>query len=129
MLRQLAAYWRIYGGTLAFAKSPFVWSALVLTVGLFRWWLHDDHWPDVALTILPPLLGFTLGAMAVVLAFPTSHIFKHLAEEGREDSYYAGLAARLLHFIIVQALGIIFSLTYKAYNVDVIAYVGVFFLF
>lgn len=128
MFEELSSYWRAYGGLPALLKSPFLWLAIVLAFVLKPWWITDDKWPDTALLILPPLLGFTIGAMAVVLAFPTSKIFKHLAEDGRADSYYAQLAAKLAHFIFIQTLAILITLIWKAYNCTIIAYIAIFFL-
>lgn len=128
MWRDWRSYWRAYGGLPALLTSPFFWLALLFTALSSPWWTADHKWPDTALLILPPLLGFTIGAMAVVLAFPTSKIFKHLAEDGRADSYYAQLAAKLVHFILIQTIGIMCCLWDKSvcsYTVDAI---GVFFL-
>lgn len=115
MLGDITSYWRAYGGFRALLTSPYLWFAVGLTALLHPWWGSDGKWPDISLLILPPLLGFTIGAMAVVLAFPTSRIFKHIAEDGRPDSYYAQLTSKLVHFIIIQTLGILVSLVRKAY--------------
>jgi hypothetical protein len=48
--------------------------------------------------------------MAVVLAFPTSAIFNVIAEGGRDDSYYLDLAAKFVHFVIVQVLSLVLAL-------------------
>jgi hypothetical protein len=53
--------------------------------------------------------------MTVVLAFPQSSFFRLFAEKGRHDSYYMDLAAKFVHFIIIQVLAIILALIGKSY--------------
>ena len=53
--------------------------------------------------------------MAILLAFPTSDIFKFLTEEGAEGSFYMDLAARLVHFVFVQTVAILLALFAKAW--------------
>jgi hypothetical protein len=42
--------------------------------------------------------------MAIVLAFPTTHMFRVIAEGGRDDSYYLDMASKFVHFIILQTV-------------------------
>lgn len=69
-------------------------------------------------------MGFTLGAMAIVLAFPSSKLFSLFSENGRPDSYYLDLASKFVHFILVQALAIIFALLAKAYSNCIFSFFG-----
>ncbi len=48
--------------------------------------------------------------MAIVLAFPTNKMFVVLSEGGRDDSYYMGLAAKFVHFIILQTTALAFAI-------------------
>jgi hypothetical protein len=41
-------------------------------------------------------------------------MFKIIAEGGRHDSYYMDLAARFMHFIMVQVCALVLALIYKA---------------
>lgn len=61
--------------------------------------------------IVPALLGLSIGAMAIVLAFPTNKMFAVLSEGGREDSYYMGLAAKFVHFIALQTITLAFAIS------------------
>lgn len=52
--------------------------------------------------------------MAVVLAFPSTRLFRLFSEEGRPDSYYLDLASKFVHFILVQVLALLVALVGKA---------------
>lgn len=125
---EIKGYWVAYGGVVALVTSPFLWIAIIATALSGPFWLHDNSWVETSLDILPSLLGFSLGAMAIVLAFPATPLFKHLAEEGRKDSYYLQLSARFLHFIILQVAGILLALIDKVGHNCIVSYFGFFFL-
>lgn len=124
---QVANYWRIYGGWSAVWKSPALWISILLTGLCYPFW-KNGTWSDTTLSIVPNLLGFSLGAMAVVLAFPTSYLFGLFAEGGRKDSYYMDLASKFVHFIFIQAIAIILALLGKAYCFILISMFGFLFL-
>jgi hypothetical protein len=113
-LQELSDYWRAYGGFKAVFKSPWLWIAFVVTLICTPLWRMGD-WAATALGVLPNLLGFSLGAMAIVLAFPSASVFKMFAEKGRPDSYYIDVASRFVHFVIVQVTAITLALVAKAW--------------
>lgn len=69
---------------------------------------HALHaYNDVAATaiaIIPCLLGFSVGAMAIILAFSSSKIFTLIAEEGHERSLFVNMVTSFVHFIVVQTI-------------------------
>ncbi|MER9330053.1 hypothetical protein [Mesorhizobium sp. M0488] len=83
-----------------------------------------EFWSVGALASLPALLGFSLGAMAIVLAFPTTSMFTVLAEEGREDSYYIDLASKFVHFILFQSVGLLYALVIPANSLRLLDLIG-----
>mgnify|MGYP000037537208 CR=1 FL=1 len=95
----------LYGGAAAIVRSPYLHvaagAALVLCLLPSR-----IRFGEVGLTVLPNLLGFTIGAMAIVLSVSSSNIFISLAEHGKPDSFFMKLVANFMHYIIVQALTI-----------------------
>lgn len=120
-------YWRVYGGRRAIVRSPAALGAAVLaTLAAPIWWSNSSA--ETALAIIPNLLGFSIGAMAIVLAFPTTEMFEVIAEDGREDSYYLDLAARLVHFIFVQVLTLISGIVTLAFPNFIFSYVTLFLL-
>lgn len=108
----LQAYWGHYGGFKKLIVSPYLLTAVVVT-GIFTpYWMNED-WTDFASGILPNLLGFSVGAVAIILAVPSMRTFSILAEDGNPTSYFMDLASRLVHFIMIQvvALGAIMLAT------------------
>jgi hypothetical protein len=107
--------------------SPFSLAAAFITLALFPLWTPCDNWSTLSLSILPNLLGFSVGALAIVLAFPSNPVFKHMAEEGESHSYYMGFVARLVHFVISQFVAIILALFGKAYEFVWVGFFGTLF--
>lgn len=68
---------------------------------------------DIAISAIPNLLGFTVGAFAIVLAFSSAEIFKTLAEEGEPESFFMKLTANLVHFILIQVLALVSGIVAK----------------
>jgi len=112
--RDSAAYWAAYGGLRALWNSPYLWAAVAATVVLQPLWC-GEKWTPVAQDILPALLGFSVAAVAIILAAPGMKTFTILAAEGHAESYFIDLAARLVHFIIVQVVGLCALLAALAY--------------
>lgn len=124
---ELYGYWHAYGGWPAVIKSPAVWFSLVFTIVCYPAW-DEGKWPDATLSALPSLLGFSLGAMGIILAFPSSPLFKLFSERGRADSYYLDLASRFVHFIFVQVIALLVALVGRSFNNFIVSFVGFFFL-
>jgi len=110
---EIRGYWTLYGGTSALLKSPYFQISAVLA--LFCNFLKDSNSSvaDVAVGILPNLLGFTVGAMAIVLAFSSAEVFISLAEEGEPASFFMKLTANLVHFIGVQVVALLTAIVAK----------------
>jgi len=110
-------YWHIYGGLASYAKSPYVHAALFLTsICVLHWAINDKlefatKASEVAISVLPNLLGFTVGALAIVLAFSSADIFKTLAEDSDPRSFFVTLTANLVHYISMQVLALSTAIT------------------
>lgn len=122
--RSLSRYWIIYGGIEAVLTSPFLLLAAFITLVCFPLWSHDSRWTSDAISIIPAMLGFSVGALAIILAFPSSVIFKELAEDGSPTSYFIGVAARLVHFIYVQVFSIFITILAKSYDATALSFFG-----
>jgi len=64
----LGRYWVVYGGWPALIWSPYFHLSLVLLVITASQWINPLWW-DSVLSIVPNLLGFTLGGFAIFLSF------------------------------------------------------------
>lgn len=119
VLEIIGRYWRIYGGWKSFLKSPYLHISFLLLAATYPFWTREDWW-DQAISILPNLLGFTLGGFALLLGFGDEK-FRSLLASKREDepsSVYASLCATFVHFIFMQMLALIFAIVTKALQFD-----------
>lgn len=118
---EISGYWNAYGGLKAIIQSRWMWLSVLLTVGLYRLWLLQD-WSSLALGILPSLLGFSIGAMAIIFALPSTALFKFIAWEGK--SYYIEIAARFVHFVLTQLIAILLALFAHTYHFNILNCIG-----
>lgn len=112
-------YWKVYGGARALLHSPYVYLAAGFTALCWPLWVSPSSdssaWPQIAIDVIPSMLGFSMGGMAIVLAFSTAKVFTILAEEGADDSYFITMMGSFFHFILVQSGAILLAVAIKAY--------------
>lgn len=114
-------YWRAYGGFDALVTSWYFWLSVFLTGLLVRAWSAVDIegrliWPDYALSIGPSFISFSLGAMAILLAFSNDRFLNLIQEDGADDSYFLQTAASLFHFILMQSLSVLLAIACLGWN-------------
>ncbi len=108
-------YWQAYGGAKALIKSPYLHLAFLLLLITSHFWLTDKWW-EQSISILPNLLGFSLGGFAMFLGFGDEKFRAILAESdgNNETSPYESLCASFVHFIVVQFLALTIALIAKS---------------
>jgi hypothetical protein len=120
-------YWTLYGGWSALLRSPYLYIAFVITLLCRELWAPVEgkgDWADVCLSILPNLLGFSMGGMAIMLAFSNATIFAAITQKGRDDSLFLKVIANFYHFILVQGLSIVLAVISKANPGPYLSFVG-----
>ena len=90
LLEEVGRYWRLYGGIWAVLLSPFFQLSLILGIVVPQFLHVYNDIAAVTISIVPCLLGFSVGAMAILLAFSSSRIFTVIAEEGSDKSFFRG---------------------------------------
>lgn len=104
---------------------------MILTVLLFPLWTLNNEeglrWPNIVLGVVPSMLGFSMGGMAIALAFSSSDAFDVLAEDGNKSSTFLTVIGNFFHFILVQTIAILTSILAIIYTNIVFSAVGVFF--
>ncbi|WP_134055736.1 hypothetical protein [Rheinheimera aquimaris] len=109
-------YWQAYGGSKALLKSGYLWSALAISAVLYPLWSTPGWW-ELVLSIIPNLLGFSLGGFALWLAIGDDGFRKVITDKAAEQcSAYASINASFVHFILVQAMAVVAALLAKGYN-------------
>lgn len=101
-------YWRAYGGLRVILLSPYFHAALLLTALLSPYWVNKPWW-EVALSVMPNLLGFTLAGFTIWLGFGSER-FRALVSQPGEDgspSIYVQVSASFVHFVVMQVAGLL----------------------
>jgi hypothetical protein len=104
----LRRYFQAYGGWLALITSPYGYAALILTILCTGIWLKDQQASNLVVQIIPNLLGFSIGAFAILTASVQGRLGKLLFQklEGSETSIIEVVASTFLHFIVIQTLAL-----------------------
>lgn len=110
------AAWKIYGGFAAVLRSGYFWSAVLIWAILWPIWIVEGWW-EISITVIPGLLGFSLAAMAMVLAFGNTQLKSVLngRRGGGDESPFMQMAATFSIFLLIQIIAIILAVGAKAY--------------
>lgn len=127
-------YWTAYGGLWAMLRSPYLHlAALVLALTWNTWWAPQCAangdcvgWWDQNISVLPNLLGFTLGGFAIFIGFGDEKFRGLLAdpdpvqpdqpvEANALPNLYIGLCASFVHFILVQSIALLYAVVAKSW--------------
>lgn len=99
-------YWKAYGGWKAVLTSPYLHGSVVVTAVFGHLWYDTAWWTD-AIASLPTMIGFAIGAYAIVLGFGDERFRAILTQRrGGKTSPYVTISASLAHFIVVQLLAL-----------------------
>ena len=110
-------YWVAYGGSRALIRSPYFHAALVLLAVTFQSWMKPEWWTEV-ISVLPNLLGFTLGGFAIFIGFGDERFRALLAapeDDPKQPTVYVSLCATFVHFILIQVLALSYAIVAKSW--------------
>lgn len=115
-------YWKAYGGLKSVIKSIYFRASLIITAIIYPVWTNDGWWDD-PISIIPNLLGFTLGGLAMFLAFSDKGFVSVLSfsaqqEEdkgGKKYSIFIRGISTFVHFVIVQVLTLLYAFVFKSF--------------
>jgi len=79
---------------------------------MYSYGLSGD-WADLALSVVPNVMGFSLGGYAILLAF-SNEKFLSIISGKASVSPLMNISSAFVHFIVIQFLSILFSLVYKS---------------
>ncbi|MHC6050652.1 hypothetical protein ACYT84_02585 [Ralstonia solanacearum] len=109
-------YWNAYGRWVAILTSPYLHVSIVLTVILSHLWIRGGWWSD-AIAALPTMIGFAIGAYAIVLGFGDERFRAVIMLRRNGDtSPYVKISASLAHFIVVQIAALLAAFIGKGLN-------------
>lgn len=126
-------YFSEYGGFQSLIVSPYFVISIVLTVSCssFVAQAMDGTRSGVGIifSVIPNILGFSMGGMAIVASLSTHGRFIKISE-GKEYSLFSMMMANFFHFVLIQCLAIIFCVLSSAYlNFGIFAYIALFLFF
>lgn len=111
LISQAKDYWSNYGGSSALLRSPFLHLALLISCFSFFLWFNQPWW-DKVISIIPSLLGFSLGGYAIWLAIGDEKFKSLLAgSDNGETSPFMELNYAFAHFILMQMFAFIYAVT------------------
>ncbi|WP_370227307.1 hypothetical protein [Cognatishimia sp.] len=125
-------YWRLYGGWPALLSSKYLWFSVIFSVVCSPLWTSEEDgerpWASAAVEIIPSLMAFSLGAMAILLAFSNERFMEKVQEKGKAKSLYMLATASFFHFILLQTISLFCVILLQAYTVHFISAIGFFFM-
>lgn len=114
----LRLYWNTYGGLEALTSSPYLHFSIFITFICYPF-SPDASWYKLILSIIPNLLGFTLGGYAILLAFGDELFRKIISGKGPEgeQSPFMRVNGAFIHFIVVQVISILVAILGHSYQI------------
>jgi hypothetical protein len=101
--------WKNMGGTAAIAKSFDFRIALAVSFMCWPAWLAPDWW-EKAISVLPSLLGFTLGGFAIFLGFGNDQFKELIARKDEAKSEYLSVSSTFLFIVSVQVIALLYAI-------------------
>tara|TARA_R110000850_G_scaffold268380_1_gene399971 strand:- start:4995 stop:5411 length:417 start_codon:yes stop_codon:yes gene_type:complete len=103
--------------------------SLILTISLVGIWLPVDAngqrmWAVLALSVLPSLISFSLGALAIMFSMTSGAFLKILHKDGDNNSLYMKTVATFFHFMLVQIVALMLVLALEAYDTLLLSVLG-----
>lgn len=112
--RWLNKYRKAYGGVRGMLKSPFFGMAFLITSVSYSLWI-EPRWVEKAESLIPSLLGFSLGTYAIVFSILSGRIKGALRQVAAPHgvSYLEAINAIFFHFIFIQVTCLIWTILYQ----------------
>ena len=115
-LQPFRRYWRIYGGWKALLSSAYFYSALGITLACYPYWRKvGTGSAELAIDIVPSVMAFSLGGMAIILAFSGGRFLNVIRQGGDEASLFMTVITNFFHFLVVQTLALVTAMLVLAF--------------
>lgn len=106
-------YWNAYGGSASFFKSPYLHFSLLLSVLCVNiWFPSEKKFSEMAIAVLPNLIGFSIGAFAILAQMVEKQEVLRLNIESKKVGIV--FSSSFVHAILFQILAIILAIISKA---------------
>lgn len=117
-LKEIASrYWSAYGGRRALVRSPYLHLALLVLLISSHYWATSSWW-EQPLSIIPNLLGFSLGGLAMLLSFGNAEFQKFISEKDEasqsDPTAFIEVSASFVHFMLLQLASLLVATIFSA---------------
>lgn len=100
--------WMLYGGLRALLGSPFFHASLVVSAVSFGAW-RDAHWWELGISVVPAILGFSIGTFAIFVAIGDEKFRELLAKGGKKRvQSVRDVYSSFVFLIFIQVLSVVF---------------------
>ncbi len=107
-------YWSAYGGWRALVRSFYFHFAAVMSAIMWGHWSREGWW-ETPLSVLPNIIGFSVGGYALLLSFGNEKFQNLMAKaEVRKTNAFVDLCAAFTHFVLMQFLALVFAVVAKS---------------
>lgn len=119
MRKMFSRYWKAYGGWKSVFKSSYFYCSVLFTLMSYGIWAKES-WYEIPISVLPNILGFSLGGYAIWLALGDQKFYEKVTgkSSGSTDSPFMKINSAFVHFIVLQIMALIFALVFKAHFFD-----------
>ncbi len=115
--RIVCRYWRAYGGYRSLVGSPYFHLSILLTWVTHAAWSQEGWWNQIT-TVIPSLLGFSLGGLAIFLSFGNEKFLDMMSGRAptsvEKQSPFIVATAALTHFVVVQVVALLVGIVASA---------------
>ena len=105
--------WRSSGGVKSMLQSFDFYLAVVVWLLATPMWL-SAKWQDQVISVLPNLLGFTLGGFAIFLGFGSDDFKRAIARADESSSPYLSVNAAFMLFVSFQLAALLSAIVSAA---------------
>jgi len=116
-LQLLKMAWRMTGGWKYSYRSMDFISTLSIWLLCSPYWLSSEWWEQVV-SVIPNLLGFTLGGFAIFLGFGSETFKTMLSDRDETKSQYVSVSAAFLIFVCFQLAALFYAFIAKSLHFD-----------
>lgn len=112
-IKSFKEYWEAYGKLRAIVTSPYLHAALIFSFFCYGIWSSEDkRAADIAISVLPNLIGFSIGAFAILTQM-SSNI--EILNEKIDGQYFRNiLSSSFVHAVIMQTFAIMIAILIKS---------------
>lgn len=108
-------YWRDYGGLISISTSPQFHISILVTALTYNIWVVP-RWVELSTSIIPNLLGFSIGTYALFFSLLSENMRSGLQylKDNRGTSYLDQLNSLFFHMIVVQLVALVYAIGFKS---------------